>query len=300
MIVKVHEHTIEIDKTPVNELEVNVTKMQFVFDETIPSDYVKKAFFTNKDVSKVVELFNNECDIPNEVLQNKGQVRLGVIAYEVQDDTLIERFNPAPGYFAVLEGSMVEADNTEPITPTDKEQIEAQLTEISNEMDNLDIEAQKVEHTTTITITRKDGTSYDVEVLDGEQGPQGEPGVPGAVKFIIVQTLPTENIDESAIYLVPSEEPTTQDLYQEYMYINNQWELLGQKQIVVDLTDYVKFTDYASSSKGGTIKLDNDYATDKHQTHTFHSICPRKKKPFFQYQNILLSGVSSGTFRCIF
>ena len=145
------------------------------------------------------------------------------------------------------------------------QEVDTKIAEMESAMqgvDNLDIEAQKVEHTTTITITRKDGTSYDVQVLDGEKGEQGEPGVPGAVKFIIVQTLPTENIDESAIYLVPSEEPTTQDLYQEYMYINNQWELLGQKQIVVDLTDYVKFTDYASSSKGGTIKLDNDYATD--------------------------------------
>jgi hypothetical protein len=156
---------------------------------------------------------------------------------------------------------MVEADNTEPITPTDKEQIEAQLTEISNQMDNIDIEAQKVEHTTTITITRKDGTSYEVEVLDGEKGEQGEPGVPGAVKFIIVQTLPTEDIQTDAIYLVPSEEPTTQDLYLEYMYINNQWELLGQKQIVVDLTDYVKNTDYATASKGGVFKIANNFAT---------------------------------------
>ena len=42
MIVKVHEHTIEIDKTPINELEVNITKCNFVFDETIPNNYVKK------------------------------------------------------------------------------------------------------------------------------------------------------------------------------------------------------------------------------------------------------------------
>jgi hypothetical protein len=38
------------------------------------------------------------------------------------------------------------------------------------------------------------------------------------------------------------------------MYINNAWELLGQKQIVIDLTDYVKNTDYATSNKGGVVK----------------------------------------------
>ena len=116
---------------------------------------------------------------------------------------------------------------------------------------NVNIESEQLTNGVKVTTTNQNG---EQTVTIVPQGPQGEPGVPGAVKFIIVQTLPTENIDESAIYLVPSDEPTTQDLYQEYMYINNQWELLGQKQIVVDLTDYVKFTDYASDTKAGVIK----------------------------------------------
>jgi len=160
MIVQVKPHEIIVNKIPVNELEVNVTKIQFEFDEAIPSNYVKKAFFTNGNISKVIELVSNECDIPNEVLQNRGQVRLGVIAYEVQDNTLIERFNPRPGYFAVLEGSMVEADNTEPITPTDKEQIEQMLA-------NIDIDGEKVGKITTLTIRYKDGTSKAIEITDG-------------------------------------------------------------------------------------------------------------------------------------
>lgn len=51
----------------------------------------------------------------------------------------------------------------------------------------------------------------------------------------VVLTLPTENISESTIYLVP----TSQDeggLYQEYVYINSRWELLGGQS--VDLSDY--------------------------------------------------------------
>ena len=116
---------------------------------------------------------------------------------------------------------------------------------------NVNIESEQLTNGVKVTTTNQNG---EQTVTIVPQGPQGEPGVPGAVKFIIVQTLPTENIDESAIYLVPSEEPTTQDLYLEYMYINNQWELLGQKQIVVDLTDYVKFTDYSTYSKAGVIK----------------------------------------------
>ena len=253
MIAKVHEHKIKIEKSPVNELEVNVTKMQFVFDETIPSNYVKKAFFTNGNVSKIIELVNDECNIPVEVLHKKGQVRLGVIAYEVQDETLIERFNPSPDYFEVWEGSMVEADNTEPITPTDKEQIEQMLS-------NINIDGNKSGKITTITITHKDGTTQTLQVLDGEKGQKGDTGAPGAVKAIKVNELPTENIQTDAMYLVPSTTPGTKNLYDEYMYIDDQWEIVG-RNITIDLQDYVKNTDYATSSKGGVIKTGPIYGT---------------------------------------
>ena len=43
-----------------------------------------------------------------------------------------------------------------------------------NEMDNLDIEATKEDDTTTITITKKDGTPESVEIKDGETGPAGQ------------------------------------------------------------------------------------------------------------------------------
>ena len=90
--------------------------------------------------------------------------------------------------------------------------------------------------------------------LKGDKGDKGDKGEPGAIKYIMVQTLPTEDIQTDALYFVPSDDPKDQDLYDEYMYINDAWELIGKKRIVVDLTDYVKNTDYATSSKGGVIK----------------------------------------------
>ena len=123
---------------------------------------------------------------------------------------------------------------------------------------NVNITSEQLTDGVKVTTTNKNGEQTITIV---PQGPQGEPGVPGAVKFVIVNELPTEDIQTDAIYLVPSDDPTTQDLYLEYMYINNQWELLGQKQIVVDLTDYVKFTDYASSSKAGVFLTSSTYGT---------------------------------------
>ena len=67
---------------------------------------------------------------------------------------------------------MKTAQNSVPVTPTDKEQMEQML-------NNINITAEKVDTTTTITITNTDGESQEVEILDGEKGdtgPQGEPG----------------------------------------------------------------------------------------------------------------------------
>lgn len=44
---------------------------------------------------------------------------------------------------------------------------------------NLDIDEVKVGTTATITITKKDGTVKEVEIHDGERGPQGEQGIQG-------------------------------------------------------------------------------------------------------------------------
>ena len=56
----------------------------------------------------------------------------------------------------------------------------------------------------------------------------------------IVQVLPTTNIDTHTIYLVPKE-GSTQDIYNEYLYVNNNWELLGTTEI--DLTNYYTKTE---------------------------------------------------------
>ena len=68
----------------------------------------------------------------------------------------------------------------------------------------------------------------------------------------VVQTLPTQDISTTTIYLVPKQTPGQSDAYDEYIYVNNNWEHIGSTE--VDLTNYVKNTDYATSSKGGVIK----------------------------------------------
>ena len=56
----------------------------------------------------------------------------------------------------------------------------------------------------------------------------------------IVETLP-ENASENVIYMVRREGGAGQDVYNEYMYINGVWEIIGDTY--VDLTDYAKKED---------------------------------------------------------
>lgn len=72
----------------------------------------------------------------------------------------------------------------------------------------------------------------------------------------IVPQLPEKGLINRT-YFVPKTDPESNDLYEEYMWINNKWEMMGTKQIQVDLTAYVKNTDYAKPDKGGTIKIGN-------------------------------------------
>lgn len=59
-----------------------------------------------------------------------------------------------------------------------------------------------------------------------------------------VETLPTEDISQTTIYLVPKSTLLTNNVYDEYINTDSTsagWELIGDTQI--DLSDYVTFTD---------------------------------------------------------
>lgn len=71
----------------------------------------------------------------------------------------------------------------------------------------------------------------------------------------VVQTLPTEDISTTTIYLVPKTTAEANNAYDEYIYVSNAWEHIGSTE--VDLTDYVKNTDYATSSNSGVFKVSN-------------------------------------------
>ena len=78
-------------------------------------------------------------------------------------------------------------------------------------------------------------------------------------KLSIVDELPSTG-EKMTLYLVPKE-GTDNDVYNEYIWIEqtSSFEHLGTT--AVDLTDYVKNTDYATSNTGGVLRVASQYNT---------------------------------------
>lgn len=183
MKVIVGEHKCTIDKTPVNEREIDVTKCEFAFADEITNDYVKEAYFTFKGTTYKQIIVNNECSIPSEVLAEKGQVEIGVVAFKTEGTEEIKRYNPSPAYFNTWLGSLKEdAENTEPITPSEMEQYEQALqgglTELNGALDDLQDKVDSGYFKGDKGDKGDTGERGPIGPI-GPQGPQGERGLTG-------------------------------------------------------------------------------------------------------------------------
>ena len=225
LIVKPHKIIIDKDKL-VNEKEIDISKCTFEFDEEITDDFVKEALFTFKGTTYSQLINNNECAFPQEVLAEKGQVEIGVVAYKVENEVEIKRYNPSPAYFNTLLGSLKDdVENSEEITPTDKEQI---LSELANKQDTLvsGVNIKTINNETllgegNINITGGGGTS-DYEDLDNKPSINNvelsgnkslnDLGIQPAGSYALASDIPTnlsQLTDDTTHRLVTDTEKTT-------------------------------------------------------------------------------------------
>ena len=109
--------------------------------------------------------------------------------------------------------------------------------------DGVSIVGITVDNNRHIICAMSDGTTIDAGAIpvSAETG----------LEVRIVQTLPNPGT-ASVLYCVPTEDPTTDNAYDEYMWINNDWERIGSAQI--DLSGY-----YTSTEVDTIIdRVDND------------------------------------------
>ena len=310
--------------------ENNVETITLVVPEEY-EDYNKKIVFVTDDGTVWDIITNNEYKITNAITKYK-QVDFYIwLTKEVDGENKDFRTKTRTLKF------FHNKDASDEITPEEIHGVNTVVNILEEEIEkveNLNIEATKIGSTTTVTITKKDGTTESVEINDGANGQDGQDGqdgytpqkgvdyytqadkeeienaveeditpilnnkadkseIPDVSNFItksvndlinyylkdetytkqevnnligaiqqfhyeIVQELPSTGAN-NILYLVPRTESETSNVYDEYVYANNNWEKIGSTDI--DLTDYVKNTDYATNNKGGTIKSDNGFGT---------------------------------------
>lgn len=64
----------------------------------------------------------------------------------------------------------------------------------------------------------------------------------GSFSFEIVQSLPQSNISTSKIYLVAKQTSGTNQVYTEYAYVNNAWEIIGDTSMSIDTLSNAEVT----------------------------------------------------------
>ena len=125
------------EKNILNENEYNVHECEFEFVEEY-NGLTKKAVFTGIDGRTYVQtIVDNKCYIPSEILAKRQTVKIGVYGYDVENEELILRYSPRPTEFTIHEGSYKEGENTTPPTPSEIEQLQAQITENANDIDGI-------------------------------------------------------------------------------------------------------------------------------------------------------------------
>jgi hypothetical protein len=77
---------------------------------------------------------------------------------------------------------------------------------------------------------------------------------------VVVDALPTEDIQTNTIYMVPNGGSNSSNVYTEYLYTNNKWEIIGSTD--TDLTGYATETyvsNYVASQGFATETYVSDY-----------------------------------------
>ena len=114
--------------------------------------------------------------------------------------------------------SVVDANKVANVTmPTKVSDLQNDSGFISNTVNNL----------TNYYLKSETYTKTEVDTLIGQIS---------TLHLEVVQVLPTQDISLNTIYLVPKQSAGTQNVYDEYIYVNNAWEHIGDTE--VDLSNY--------------------------------------------------------------
>ena len=110
--------TITSENLVINKGEYHINDCIFTFSQEYNGLTKRAVFIASSGKSYVVEIENNTCVIPEQVLRFSDKCSMGVYAYENDDDKLLLRYSPEPTSFKLNKGSYIaDAENYVPVTP---------------------------------------------------------------------------------------------------------------------------------------------------------------------------------------
>lgn len=234
---------------------------QVNFDE-FWQGYEKWVVFKRNGYEPIKVMFDsltNEIEIPHTILAESGEFQVGVFGV-TETETLPTLYSD---FIKIRYGTDTNATTPPKYTPSEIDQLRL------SKQDKLTAGSGiKIDENNVISASGGGGIvggTTDYELLDNLPSINGvqlvgnkttsELGIEmPSINIEIVAQLP-ETANKNTIYLLPSENSQEQNLYDEYIYANGTWEKIGSASVEVDLTDYVKNTDYASADKAGVVKL---------------------------------------------
>ena len=143
MILKVNKDICEIKQNEVwNVGDYNVHTVQVELSEEFDGLVNKVRYFV-EDNSYDMLITDNVAKVPREATLTEGIIRIGVYGYDADTDILVQSTSPVNKY--ISSGTYTgEVDNTEPLTPTDKQQMETAIQKNTNDIIDLQNNKQNV------------------------------------------------------------------------------------------------------------------------------------------------------------
>lgn len=215
-------------------------------------DYVDEQ---DKDLQEAIDTLADTLENEIDRLENKYNITEDTRLYEL-DNGVYRVITPEIRLYFKQNGSMINDDDLilikeaksffifSTVPSTDHPAMTYGIADASNGW-RKDIKFEEIEQTTnkknTITQNSNDYPS-GLAVFNALSNYYTKGQVDALISFIpefdidVVETLPTQDISTTTIYLVPSQDPQTANSYDEFIYVNNNWEQIGSTAI--DLSNY--------------------------------------------------------------
>ena len=259
--------------------DYNSTKLVFEFDE----DEGTKIFELRDSDDNVIladEIVNNELILARFDEHDNAYpifTKEGEYVYEVSLYKDNSKLTSASDKFKVnAEQVIIDGEIVETYTPM-FDNLLSDLSSALQETDNIDIDVSKVDNTSTVTVTKKDGSTKTVNIIDGAKGDKGNTGAPGqAGANATINGVNTLSI-EAGTNITLEQEGSTLTINStgggsggttDYSALTNKPSInnvtLSGNKTISDLGlqpagNYVTDTDYATEIKAGLVRIDPEF-----------------------------------------